>query len=66
MTERIYPQKGWRHFGCRNCGNVRMLPADPDEAAPWCVHHDSNYSWRGPKAGSDWTRMVPIEVNAND
>jgi hypothetical protein len=56
-------REGWQQFGCPDCGNVRLLPWNPDEAPPWCIHHDGNYSWRAPGHPEfDWTPMVRIEA----
>lgn len=66
-TPELKPPEGWRHFGCPYCGRTFTLPAESDEAPPWCVSHGGSYSWNGPHAVTQagprpWTQMVPVKV----
>jgi hypothetical protein len=54
------------HFGCPACDNIRLLPAEPGEEPPWCIHHDGEYVWRKSHTATDWTRMVRLDVTVRD
>lgn len=65
------PPKGYEHFVCPRCGRTFCLPWRPGEEPPWCLHHDTNYSWRAPygstgtgEAGNvpPWTQTVLADV----
>lgn len=66
MSE-ITPKRGWAHFACTDCGNVRMLPSGSklfNADMPWCVHN-GDYSWHGPSSPTNeygWTPMVYATV----
>ena len=57
------PPDGFAYVGCPDCGRVMTVPLDEDELEPWCIHHESKYSWRPPEAPeTDWTQMVRVRV----
>ena len=61
----------WDTFGCAGCGHVWTLPAVQTEAAPWCVHHGGNYSWRPPSPATQdgawpWQQLIRVDVRPRE
>lgn len=64
------PPEGYEHFVCPRCGRTFTLPYWGDEAEPpWCLHHGTSYSWRGPRSKVEhaagvppWTQTVLADV----
>lgn len=66
MTEPdpLTPPEGYAYAICPTCNRVMTVLSDGAVEFPWCIHHSSEYSWRGPTSPeTDWTKMVPAIVH---
>lgn len=63
----LKPPEGRVYVGCEQCGMVTTVILASGEELPWCLHHETQYSWRGPSTATQrtpraWKQMVRVLV----